>query len=254
MHLTCVATGSTGNCFYLTGNHGTRAILDAGARPEQIQRHGLELANAALFVTHEHGDHAAYAKRLQARHGATIYATAGTAKVLGVRARPVAYLGHPGAPGDAPLEGKGIEGVKAIPVLHGAEEPAAFYFSIDGERVLYLADAGQPPDIPDGAITPHVLILEANYTQERLEAQAAKGGSKLYVAGRVASGVGHLSAAQTAALAEPYLRDARLIVLFHQSTGNFDRDEYDRDPTIPQDFKNKAHFARAGQRWDTVPF
>jgi len=82
MKITCIGTGSSGNAFYVEGRKGTGIYLDAGISPKVIQRMGLPLANVSVFVTHEHGDHGGYAKRLQRDYGCQIYCSLGTAVAL----------------------------------------------------------------------------------------------------------------------------------------------------------------------------
>ena len=239
MKVTCIGAGSSGNCFYVESELGTGVYFDAGIHPGRIQRLGLVVANMPFFVTHEHGDHAGYARLLAYSYGADIYSTKGTRKALGIN-----------MPKMSP---DGVYKIIEIPVIHTAAEPCAFYLDIDGERVLYIADSGQPPELPEG-LTPDVLIVEANYTPERMAENAEKSDSMLYVSGRVSSGVGHLSAREAAELVEPYLNYADLIILFHQSENNFDYTEYQNDPQISSAFKTKAQFAKPGMTWNSIPF
>ena len=76
----------------------------------------------------------------------------------------------------------------------------------------------------------------------------------LYVSGRVSSGVGHLSAREAAEIVDPFLDYADLVILFHQSESNFDYTEYQNDPQISSAFKAKAHFAKPGMMWNSIPF
>jgi ribonuclease BN (tRNA processing enzyme) len=241
MKVTCVGTGSSGNCFYVESERGAGVYFDAGIHPSRIQRLGLIIANVPFFVTHEHVDHAGFAKTLNENYGTPICATRGTKEAIKIGYR------------DCRISFASVHEIRMIPVVHAAAEPCAFYLDIDGERVLYIADAGSPPELPEG-LAPDVLIVEANYTPKRMAENAEKSDSMLYVSGRVSSGVGHLSAREAAQLIEPYLDYADLIILFHQSENNFDYTEYHNDPEISDAFKAKAQFARAGMTWNSIPF
>ena len=57
----CLASGSSGNCFYL-GNHKQGILIDAGISARTIQKHlrsmGLDYANImGVLITHDHADH-----------------------------------------------------------------------------------------------------------------------------------------------------------------------------------------------------
>lgn len=256
MRITCIGTGSSGNCFHVEGKNGTGVFFDAGISPKTIQKMRLPIANSPVFITHEHGDHAKYAKELQDKYGAEIYCSLGTAMALKLkkfeRVPRLLDIDNP-----MPLKRsrkRGLTAYRSIPVIHTAEEPTAFFVVLDGESLIYLADAGMPPFVWHIPIKPDVMILESNYTKKRLAEQAEKSESHLFVAGRVSSGVGHLSANDTFEFAKPYYEKAELIVLFHLSKNNFDRNEFYQDDDIPDDYKKKVVFAKSGMEWNTIPF
>lgn len=254
MKITCIGSGSSGNAFYVEGRKGTGIYLDAGISPKRIQRMGLPLANVPVFVTHEHGDHGGFAKRLQKDYGCPVYCSLGTAVALDLDDCRLSdeLIGF-----DQPIEfsdKEGITEVRSFPVIHNAEDPVGFFIQLDGERLIYLADAGMPPYLWEMDLKPHVMILESNYTEKRMKEQAELSKQKLFVAGRVSSGMGHLSANDTYEFAKPYYQHADLIVLFHLSGNNFDRQEFYQDERIDKDYKKKVVFAKAGGRWNTLPF
>lgn len=233
MKVTCIATGSSGNCFYCESEKGTGVFLDAGAPPKAILDMGLSIANKPFFVTHEHGDHAKYARELTYKYGAQIIGTEGTLNSIGIPIRWEADFTQ-------------------IPIIHNAEEPCAFLLEIDGESVLYIMDAGQVPDVKH--LRPEVLIVEANYTQKRMEENARNSASGLYVSGRVSSGFGHLSVNQAVEIALPMFPTLELLLFAHMSRSNFDMMEYFNDETIPDPIKRNARFAEPGRTYSTVPF
>jgi len=225
---------------------GTGVFFDAGCPPTKILDLGISIANKPFYVTHEHGDHAKYALELQDKYGAIIYCSDLTFDALNLCKKcSVQRLKD-----FYPKKKCYVQGIK---VIHNAADPCAFYADIDDERMLYIADAGSPPELPED-IAPDVLIVEANYTPKRMAGNAEKSDSMLYVSGRVSSGVGHLSAREAAQLIEPYLDYADLIILFHQSENNFDYTEYYNDMEISDTFKAKAQFAKPGMTWNSIPF
>lgn len=254
MKVTCIGSGSSGNAFYVQGRKGTGIYLDAGISPKTIQRMGLPLANKPVFVTHEHGDHGGYAKRLQRDYGCQVCCSLGTAVALNLEncRLPDELIDL-----DKPIkfsDDQDLTEGRSFPVIHNAEEPIGFFIQLDGERLIYLADSGMPPYLWEMDLKPHVMILESNYTEKRMKEQAELSKQKLFVAGRVSSGMGHLSANDTYEFAKPYYQHADLIVLFHLSGNNFDRTEFYQDERIDEAYKKKVVFAKAGGRWNTLPF
>jgi phosphoribosyl 1,2-cyclic phosphodiesterase len=256
MKITCIGTGSSGNMFHVRGKSGTSVFLDAGMPPKAVQRLNVPIANTPIFITHEHGDHAKYAKKYQNDYGCPICCSLGTAEALKLKDAMIPkQLNDLDNPTSLQKKRKrGLTETRMFPVVHTAEEPTGFYLVIDGEALIYLADAGMPPFVWHIPIKPDVMILESNYTKKRLAEQAEKSESHLFVAGRVSSGVGHLSANDTFEFAKPYYEKAELIVLFHLSKNNFDRNEFYQDDDIPDDYKKKVVFAKSGMERNTIPF
>src|SRR5712692_9073758 len=88
MRVSVLASGSGGNsCVVESGR--TRILVDAGLSAREIERR-LEMRQLpagsieAIFLTHEHNDHASGALTFSARWGCPIFATAGTADAVGL--------------------------------------------------------------------------------------------------------------------------------------------------------------------------
>lgn len=242
--------------FHVRGKSGTSVFLDAGMPPKAVQRLNVPIANTPIFITHEHGDHGKYAQTYMDKYGCPVICSFGTAQALKLKGTAISA---PILDFDQPVpvkksKAKGVTESRQFPVVHTAEEPVGFYLVIDGEALIYLADAGMPPYLWNIPLKPDVMILESNYTEARLQAQAELSDSALFVAGRVSSGVGHLSANDTFKFAKDYYQHSDLIILFHQSKNNFDKKEFFDDPEIDDDYKCRVVFAEAGRLWNTVPF
>src|SRR5262249_2384766 len=77
-----LGSGSTGNATLIEGD-GTRILIDAGLGPrclaERLLSAGLDPTSlAAIFVSHEHGDHARGAAPFSAKWGVRLCGTRGT--------------------------------------------------------------------------------------------------------------------------------------------------------------------------------
>lgn len=243
MKITCIDSGSQGNCFYAESDKGTGVFLDAGCPYKQICSHDIKVAGKPFFVTHEHGDHSKYAHELERKYGAKIYSTHGTAEALdcGTGLGDYFYIFVGGLDID----------VQTIPVVHNAIDPCCYYIEIDGESILYITDTGTIPEVRH--LRPDVLIVEANYTKEKMSTNAMRSESAQIAYERITSNAGHLSAEQAAAIAEPMLSSLDLLILCHMSKRNFDIVEYYQSD-ISEEVKKVTQFAYAGAKWNTIPF
>jgi phosphoribosyl 1,2-cyclic phosphodiesterase len=183
---------------------GTTARLrNLGLRPGDIN---------AIFVSHEHSDHASGVAALAHKFAIPVFATHGTRKSVkgGLRANTL-------TPGQV-LQ---VDGVDVLPVTvpHDAREPTQFVFSANGVRLGVLSDLGH--------CTPHVvesyqqldgLLMEANHDRELLFA----GRYPPSVQRRVAGDLGHLSNEQAAALLGHIAHPKLQVVIGHVSEQNND--------------------------------
>ena len=87
-----LGSGSEGNATLVEGG-GARILLDAGLGPrqlaERLQSAGVDPAELdAVFVSHEHGDHARGAAAFSKRWGVPLVGTRGTFVAAGFAAHP----------------------------------------------------------------------------------------------------------------------------------------------------------------------
>ena len=144
MRVTVLASGSGGNaCVVETGR--ARVLVDAGLSGREIERRlrarAIEPETIrAVFVTHEHGDHACGALSFSERWGCAIFATVGTASALGLEGNlfsPYVRM-EPGRDGSvADL------GFRALATPHDANESVAYAFEGDGARLVIASDLGR---------------------------------------------------------------------------------------------------------------
>lgn len=82
MKLLSIASGSSGNCYYV-GNSDTHLLVDVGISCKRVENalkdEGIKPSELdGVLVTHEHIDHVKGIGVLARKHGVPIYATAGT--------------------------------------------------------------------------------------------------------------------------------------------------------------------------------
>ncbi len=168
MNLICSGSGSTGNSYYLE-IEGTRLLIEAGVSLTNIfKKVSSELIGKvdAVLVSHEHGDHSKYLKKIS-KFVLEIYLTQGTMDALKIHGD---YHYH------AIKRGKSftIKGLTVFPIesFHDAVNPVNFIISGKHEKTVYITDTGLIP-----YVIPNMthLMLEANYSDGILTENAVCG-------------------------------------------------------------------------------
>lgn len=189
-----LGSGSAGNATVVEGGSGhqtTRLLVDCGlglkVLDARLAAAGLGTSQlAAIFITHEHGDHVGCARQLALRERIPVWMSAGT----------YAAIGAPDFDGllNQAQDGMAIDlgelQVSPFTVPHDAREPLQLRCSDGAQHFGVLTDLGHA--------TPHVLaqlagcaalLLECNHDADLLAQSAYPGFLKQRVGGRY----GHLS-------------------------------------------------------------
>jgi phosphoribosyl 1,2-cyclic phosphodiesterase len=223
MRFRLLGSGSSGNATLVEAGD-TRILLDAGiaARPlaERLESAGVDPASiAAVFLSHEHEDHAAGATAFSRKWGARICGSRGTYAARGLGAETIAGydVALPGVPRHV-----GALTVLPIAVPHDAAGPLAFVVTTEAAALGHATDVGHlPRGLGEAFRTCDTVLVESNY-EERL---LLEGSYPWSVKERILGPLGHLSNAQVARyLAQALGHACRLVVLAHVSQQNNDRD------------------------------
>ena len=219
----CLASGSSGNCFYL-GCENYGILIDAGISPRTIKKNlkevgiGMESIRA-VFVTHDHADHIKGLGGLGEKLLIPIYATRLTHEGISHSYCMTERLTH---------SARYIEKEKAIQiedfriecfeVPHDGTDNVGYCIEIGGVTFTFLTDLGEITATAKRYINrANYLIIEANYDRDMLR----MGHYPLYLKERIESEKGHLCNADTAAfLAENLQPHLRHIWLCHLSKDN----------------------------------
>ncbi len=194
-----LGSGSDGNCALLETEHA-RVLVDAGFSARRL----AELLGAvgesldridAVFLTHEHGDHAAGIAGLARHPHVKVFANRATARVVqaGLRFRPDWQFFETGAR----FAFRDLE-VQTFAVPHDAQDPVAYLFVHQAHapepsvhRLAWLTDLGHAPQhVREHIREADVLVVEANYCPRMLEADLKRPWS---VKQRIRGRHGHLS-------------------------------------------------------------
>ncbi len=243
MRFCILGSGSAGNCALLR-TPTTRVLIDAGfsARKteELLAAQGESLARIdGIFLTHEHGDHAACVAGLAKQAGIPIFANRATARVVGqgLKFQPSWKIFETGAR----FCFRDLE-IETFSVPHDAQEPVGFSIAtgadngsgsdaaagIEGglfenvsnkkirRRLIWLTDLGYVPEhIHTRVREADIVVVESNHCPDLLKADTKRPWSlKQRISGRH----GHLSNTSASALLLAALNpDWRHIFLTHLS-------------------------------------
>lgn len=192
----CLASGSSGNCFYLsTGD--TALLIDVGISPRQLKKglkeKGLPLDQIkGIFITHDHADHIKGVGNLANELSIPVYATAAVHK--GMR-RSYCMTREIESPLVRMLE-KGEElslgdfRIHSFPVPHDGTDNVGYFIQVGDCRFCMITDVGHiTQEVADHIAMANYLVLEANYDKAMLE----MGPYPRYLKERISGNTGHLS-------------------------------------------------------------
>ena len=199
MRFCILGSGSSGNCALLQTEQ-TRVLVDAGFSARKTGQllaavgESLE-AIEAIFLTHEHGDHAAAINGLARFPQIKVFANAATARVLqaDLKHRVDWQLFETGTR----FRFRDLE-VQSFSVPHDAQEPVGFVFSNGHDdllspcrRLAWLTDLGYAPQhVHEHIREVDVVVVEANHCTDLLKADTKRPWA---VKQRISGRHGHLS-------------------------------------------------------------
>jgi phosphoribosyl 1,2-cyclic phosphodiesterase len=206
MKIITLQSGSNGNCFYLEAGQ-VRLLFDAGITGRQAElrltEHGRDIRQVdALFISHDHSDHARYLGVFQRKFGIPVYLTEKTLAAAG-RSANLGQLNDIRLfqAGSSIAFGDVI--VHSIPTPHDSAEGVAFVIEHGTSRVGILTDLGHVFDgLREVLLSLDAVIIESNYDASMLE----YGPYPEYLKRRIRGSGGHLSNDESAQLIAETLR------------------------------------------------
>ncbi len=200
MRFCSLGSGSGGNATLIEASQGiteTQILVDCGFSLRELNRRLLRAGSApealsAVFITHEHGDHAGCVIKLAQAHRIPIWTSRGTWSAIERRAADLAgfdrQLLHFARSGDT-LELGDLQ-LQPFAVPHDAEEPLQLRCN-DGQRHLgVLTDLGHVcASVVQALQGLDALLLECNHDEALLRASNYPASLKRRILGTH----GHLS-------------------------------------------------------------
>ncbi|MBU2523002.1 MAG: MBL fold metallo-hydrolase [Nanoarchaeota archaeon] len=217
MEVAALASGSSGNCFYVE-NNGKGILIDAGISSKQIvDRMHLLKKNPekvrGIFITHEHSDHIRGADVFARHFRVPIFVTKKTAKAAKICSNVdlIKYIKN-----NETMEVGGMK-VEAFSKSHKAADPVS-YNVWNGKKVSIITDLGYGCENVISHISDSdFLFMESNHDEIRLE----RGPYPYFIKEWIKSDTGHLSNLQAAlCVLEHGSPKLKHIVLSHLSKTN----------------------------------
>lgn len=223
MRMLSIASGSSGNCYYVGTEH-THLLVDAGLSGKKIEQalNGIDISGSdidGILLTHEHIDHVKGLGILARRYGIDIYATKATIDEL----KNMSCIGEideglfHGITADETFDIKDIR-IEASSIWHDAADPVCYSMESSGKKVSIATDMGAY----DGYMTEKlagsdIMVIEANHDVRMLEA----GPYPYYLKKRILGSRGHLSNEDSGRLIRSVLNNhIKAILLGHLSREN----------------------------------
>lgn len=218
-----LASGSSGNCYYLgTSEYGI--LIDAGIGfriiKKSLKEKGIEIEKIiAVLVTHDHADHIKTVGILGERMNIPVYSTEGVHFGIN-RSRYVEdklYTSRRVIEKETPFMIKDFR-ITAFQVPHDSVDSVGYFIEYANHKFTIATDVGHITDTVGKYIAQaNHLVIEANYDETML----VQGSYPAFLKERVASPIGHLSNREAAEfIATHYTPELKNIWLCHLSRDN----------------------------------
>lgn len=223
MELLSIASGSSGNCYYV-GNAHTHLLVDAGISGKKIETslHAIGMKPEDLhgiLITHEHIDHVKGLGVLARKYAIPIYTTRGCMEEI-QKMSSVGKIDDSLFQTIKPDEPFVIQDITVDPstIWHDAADPVCYSLYEGDKKISIATDLGNFDEyIVDKLKNSDIMVIEANHDIRMLEA----GPYPYYLKRRILGNKGHLSNERAGQLIKQLLNNhIKGIMLGHLSKEN----------------------------------
>lgn len=217
MEISALASGSSGNCFYISNNNSA-ILVDAGISAKQIIDR-LSFINRsaesikAIFITHEHSDHIRGVDVFARKFNIPIFATKKTIQNSFICSDEdlINTIKNNETTNIKDLE------IEAFSKSHKAADPVSFNI-YNGKKISIITDVGHVcKNVVKHISDADLLCLESNYDESMLE----NGFYPYFLKSWIKSDIGHLSNKDSAlSVLENSSSNLKHLILSHLSKNN----------------------------------
>lgn len=211
-----LASGSSGNCFYIGTNKGD-ILIDAGISCRQIcerlMQIGKDIKNIkGIFITHEHIDHVRGLNILSKKYNIPVYVNKGTLANSYLDMGNVCMVKT-----DNEID---FHGLKILPFSksHDTREPVSYLIKNGDKKISVVTDIGFCcENVAQSVKESELIILESNHDLQMLK----EGPYPAFLKQRISGDRGHLSNYEAAlAVLEHGNKKLQHVLLSHLSLNN----------------------------------
>lgn len=217
-------SSSSGNCYYIA-TEKTRILVDAGVGMRML-RHSLKEKRLlltdidAIFITHDHADHIKAVGNLAHDYKLPVYATEEVHRGINRNYCVTTKLTPEYVRVIQKMQTTQIRDMRITPfaVPHDSSDCVGYRIETDGEVFLVITDVGHVTEGIEAEVSAaNYIVLESNHDVSML----MDGPYPAYLKGRIRSGRGHLSNADSARLIAEHASPAlKHVWLCHLSEEN----------------------------------
>ncbi|WP_100332665.1 MBL fold metallo-hydrolase [Bacillus xiapuensis] len=172
MHFSVLASGSTGNAFYVEAN-GQAFLVDAGLSGKQMEALFVSINRdiknlSGILVTHEHSDHIKGLGVLARKYKLPIYANEKTWRAMDK------HIGNVDGEQKFIFDMETVQSfngldIESFGVSHDAAEPMFYVFHHEGKKLVLITDTGYVSDRVKGIIrNADAYVFESNHDVQML--------------------------------------------------------------------------------------
>lgn len=218
-----LASGSSGNCFYVESTNGTKFLVDIGLSFKRVsdilsEKNISPQEISGLFITHEHADHICGLEVFIKNTNCNIYITKGTYDMFTkeILNKENSNLDKNRFIFISENEILKFEDIKilVVPKSHDAKEPVSFVFENGGGKIGIFTDLGfvnsQSIEILKKL---DIIYFEANFCEDFLK----QNNFSIQYVNRLHSDLGHLSLKDTLEVLTKISNNNQKIILSHIS-------------------------------------